>query len=265
MTIGEVRAMTTKEISIGVAGSLIASVLWLLMCLIINKIKNRKKKMLYKRIKEANVKSFFYDRDVLNSDSGSVGSYINGATKEVYLIGSWLTSSIKSEHSDFKETVLKKIESGVEFYFCFNNLNISVIRNYAMFINAKEKDVIESLYDTYKYLFEIKRALQAESKNKIHIYSHNQVLTTAFWALDISVERRSFYKIDHKVIKGEISHSYGFEFGDSKKGSFSKNITDGYMYVLNNSKELGDLKELLNESEEINDSEGHKIILDSFK
>lgn len=257
--------MTTKEISVGIAGSLIASVLWFFIVIIINKIRNRRKKMLYKRIKEANVKTFFYDRDVLNSDSGSVGSYIYNANKEVYLIGSWLTNSIKSTQSDFKEAVLKKIDSGVEFYFCFSNLNMNIIKDYAAFVNAKEKDIIESLYDTYKYLFDIKRSLQPESKSKVHIHSHGIMLTTTFWGLDIKDDKRAFYKLDHKVIKGEISHSYGFEFGSSKKCNFSRNIKDGYMKVLEESKEIFDFDELLKHSSEINNNADHKIIEDNFK
>lgn len=249
---------------IGIIASIIATIIGSIFTIIFTKIKNRKKAKLYKRIKEANLINFFYNRNVLNSDSGSVGDDIRRAEKEVILIGSWLTSS---NNEEFRRAICERVEAGVEFYFCFNNLDYNTIDIYAKFINSNVEDIVQSLYNTYAKIFEIKKSLSAESKNKIHIFSHNQMLITAFWGFDTNHKKtkKRRYKLDHKLVKGEISHSYGLEFCYTKKCEFASNIRDAYMFVLNKANSLNGIIDLLNESSKINEKNKHDIVEKNFK
>ncbi|MDC7291810.1 hypothetical protein NXH76_29005 [Blautia schinkii] len=251
------------EIMTSIIAAMIVTMIGSIGTIIFTKIKNRKKANLYKRIKEANLVNFFYDRNVLNSDSGSVGDDIKRAEKEVFLIGSWLTSA---NNEEFRRAVCERAEAGVEFYFCFNKLDYNTIEIYAKFINSNVEDIVQSLYNTYARVFEIKKELSAEPRNKIHIYSHNQMLVTAFWGFDINHKKakKRRYKLDHKLVKGEISHSYGIEFCYTKKCEFSSNIRDAYMFVLDNANKLDNIDDLLNESSQINKNM-HDIINKNFK
>lgn len=259
MTKGELKLMINKSFFIAILTSIIATIIINTVIFLINKIKNRKKRTLNKRIKEANIKAFFYNRKILREDSGNVGRDIERAENHVYLIGSWLSTSL---NDNFEEAIIEKVEAGVEFFFCFNDLNLNVIEIYERYLNVKKEDVIKSLHNTYQKLFEI-RSKSAEIANKIHIFCHNQMIPTTFWGIDIEDKQNSYYKLDHKVIKGDISSSYGLDYGYSK--DFSENIKTGYIYVLRDSTEIFNLSDVERISADANKNKDISIITDNFK
>lgn len=251
--------MTKEGFLWSIVASIIATIILNIIIYIIQRIRNRKRNTLNKRLREANVKAFFYNRKVLREDSGGVGEDIAYAENHVYLIGSWLSTSL---NKDFEEAVIAKVESGVEFFFCFNGLDLNIIQTYSYYMNGKNENVIKSLYNTYNKLFEIKNR-STEISKKIHIHLHNQMLPTTFWGIDTDNKENSYYKLDHKVVQGEISSSYGLQYGYSKE--FSENIKDAYMYVFNNSKEVYSLKEILENGKEINKDIDCNILTQNFK
>lgn len=251
--------MTKEGFFWSIIASIIATIILNIIIFIIRRIRNRKRNTLNKRLREANVKAFFYNRKVLREDSGGVGEDIAYAENQVYLIGSWLSTSL---NKDFEEAVIEKVESGVEFFFCFNGLDLNIIQTYSYYMNGKKENVIKSLYNTYNKLFEIKNR-STEISKKIHINFHNQMLPTTFWGIDIDNKEKAYYKLDHKVIQGEISSAYGFQYGYSKE--FSENIKGAYMYVFNNSKEVYSLKEILEDGKEINKDKDCVILTQNFK
>ena len=76
-----------------------------------------------KRIKEAGVIKFYYDRKVLSSDIGSIGDFVSSAKHSVIYVGCWLSSSLKQ---DLIKSVLKKAEEGILFTFCLKNYQIEL-------------------------------------------------------------------------------------------------------------------------------------------
>lgn len=250
--------MTKEGFFWSIIASIIATIILSTTIHIIQRIRNRKRNTLNKRLKEANIKAFFYNRKILREDSGDVGEDIKHAEKHVYLIGSWLSTSL---NKDFEETVIAKVESGVEFFFCFNGLDLNIIQTYSNYMNGKKENVIKSLYNTYNKLFEIKNR-STEISKKIHIHFHNQMLPTTFWGIDTDNKENSYYKLDHKVVQGEISSSYGLQYGYSK--NFSENIKDAYMFVFEKSKEVYSLKEILDEGLKLNNGKDCSILIENF-
>lgn len=251
--------MTNDTFFFNVFTSIIATIILNFIIYVIHRIRNRRRKALNKRLKEANVKAFFYNRKVLREDSGGVGEDIAHAESHVYLIGSWLSTSL---NKDFEEAVIAKVESGVEFFFCFNDLDLNIIETYSRYMNGKKENIIKSLYNTYSKLFELKNK-SAEVSKKIHVYCHNQMLPTTFWGIDINNSKKSYYKLDHKVVQGEISSSYGLQYGYSKE--FSDKIREAYMYVFNKSEEVYSLKEILDAGINLNNGQNCSILIQNFK
>ena len=87
------------------------------------------------------------------------------------------------------------------------------------------------------------------------------MLPTTFWGIDI--DSNPYYKLDHKVIKGEISSSYGLQFGYSK--DFSENIKKAYMYVFKNSTEVNNISKILADGKTVNNGKDCSILDANFK
>ncbi len=191
--------------------------------------KSVKKRRVYKRIREAKVITFFYNRAILRTDAGTVRDYIERATNEVYLIGCWLSTTLNDE--DLKNVIIEQIDKGVAFYFCFSGWEDSALTMYSRYFNMSREDVIESLYSSYDMLLSIRESLPIELRKNLNILYHNQLVVTALWAADPK-SQNALYKLDHRVIRGDVKSAYGFEFYSSPKCQFDDTIWKGYKEVL---------------------------------
>ena len=141
-------------------------------------IKQIKKIRVYKRIREAKVITFFYNRAILRTDKNKfknnillkeiyrkVSCEIERANNEVYLIGCWLSTTLNDE--DLKNVIIEQIDKGVAFYFCFSGWEDFALTMYSRYFNMSQKDVIESLYSSYDMLLNIRQSLPIELRKNL--------------------------------------------------------------------------------------------------
>lgn len=189
-----------------------------------------------KRIKEAGVVTFFYDRKVLQKDAGTIGDYVSKAQMEVYYVGCWLSSSLNS--LDLSNVILERAKCGVKFYFCVISPKSVLIDKYSEYFNESRDELVNKLVGTLHMLFRIKGDLPAEYRKNVKIFIHDQIITTSFWAIDPEDEKRALLQLDHKIIKNMRFNSYGMEIKVSRKSKFADEVKKGYFSVIEGATEL---------------------------
>lgn len=189
-----------------------------------------------KRLKEAGIVTFFYDRKVLQKDAGTIGDYVNKAQMEVYYVGCWLSSSLNS--LDLSNAILERAKCGVKFYFCVISPDSVLIDKYSEFFNESRDELINKLIGTLHMLFRIKSDLPIEYRKNVKIFIHDQIVTTSFWAIDPEDEKKALLQLDHKIIKNMRFNSYGMEIRVSKKSRFAEEVKKGYFSVIEGATEL---------------------------
>lgn len=189
-----------------------------------------------RRLSEAGVITFFYNRKILQSDAGTIGEFASYAKKEIVYVGCWLSSSLND--LDLKETLIKKASEGVTIKLCIISPTTENLTRYAFFFGETENDIKIKINATINAVKRIHDALPPQYRQNIKLYAHDQMLTASFWAIDHSIEKRAIFQIDHKVTTAARYHSYGMEIVYSKKSNFANEIKKGYFQILNRSQQI---------------------------
>lgn len=189
-----------------------------------------------KRVKEAGIVTFFYDRKVLQSDVGTIGDYVKKAKAEVYYVGCWLSSSLNS--LDLSNAILEKAQKGVKFNFCVISPESILIDKFSEFFDETRDELIGKLNGTLKMLFKIKEDLPESLRKNVKIYIHDKIITASFWAIDPDDEKNALFQLDHKIFKNTRFNSYGMELKYSSKSNFAKEVKKGYFAVFDKAKEV---------------------------
>lgn len=184
-----------------------------------------------KRIQEAGVVKFFYDRKVLAEDVGPIGTFINQAKFDVTYVGCWLSTSLKQNLID---VVKEKALNGVVFRFCLHAPKTGAIQEYASFFNLDVVSVNTQLEDSILALNNLKESLPIEKRKNIQIYAHSEMITTSFWILD-NAKDNAIIQLDFKLVHSTSRwFSFGFEVIRSESKLFD-NIKKSYLSVIANS------------------------------
>jgi len=183
-----------------------------------------KYKKAQKRIKEAGVTKFYYDRKVLSLDVGSIGDFVGTASKNVTYVGCWLSSSLKQ---DLTQKIIQKVMEGVVFVFCLHAPGTQAIQEYASFFGLDEISVNTQIEDSILTLYNTKNSLPPELSHNIQIYWHSEMITTSFWLID-----NAKIQLDFKLVK-TVSRwfSFGVEIIPSS-ADFFENVKSSYLAVI---------------------------------
>ncbi len=185
-----------------------------------------------KRIKEAGVVKFYYDRKVLAEDVGSIGDFINSARRNVTYVGCWLSSSLKQ---DLIEVMKDKAINGVKFVFCIHAPRTGAIREYASFFNSDEISVNTRIEDSILALYRAKCELPSEVSENIKIFWHTEMITTSFWLIDDET-KNSKIQLDFKLVNSTSRwFSFGMEIIKASSGMFD-NVRKSYLSVIEEKK-----------------------------
>lgn len=181
-----------------------------------------------KRIKEAGVIKFYYDRKVLSSDIGSIGDFVSSAKHSVIYVGCWLSSSLKQ---DLIKSVLKKAEEGILFTFCLHAPRTQAIQEYSSFFGSDELSINTQIEESILTLWDAKNKLPKELSDRIKIYWHSEMITTSFWLIDNETAIQKL-QLDFKLVK---TKSRWFSFGVEaipSSSEFFNNVKDSYLSVI---------------------------------
>lgn len=190
-----------------------------------------------KRVAEAGVVTFYYNRKILQSDAGTIGDYIATAQKSVLHVGFWLSSSLTSQN--LEKAVLEAINRGVHLQFCILSPKSALIEAYTRFFDTPEENILSSINNTLAKLMAIKKSLPPDKQDNLKIYTHNEIVTASFWVIDREDSDKCMVQIDHKIIYNPRYSSYGMEIKPSSdRKEFAQSFMDGYVKVVLNSEEL---------------------------
>lgn len=181
-----------------------------------------------KRIKEAGIVKFYYDRKVLASDVGSIGEFVGSATQNVTYVGCWLSSSLKQ---DLVKVVLKKARDGVCFTFCLHAPRTGAIEEYASFFNSDNVSISTQIEDSIVALYQLRSRLDEKYRQNIRIFWHSEMITTSFWLIDSDTSNAKI-QLDFKIVKSSSRwFSFGMEIIESSSELF-ENIKNSYLSVI---------------------------------
>jgi hypothetical protein len=186
-----------------------------------------------KRIKEAGVVTFFYNRATLTNDVGTIGHYIKKANRELIYIGCWLSGALNAQ--DATEAIIEQCKKGVECKFCVLSPNSPLIEYYAKFFDIPTASLIEKSRSALATLSRIRANLPNTDRHKLKIFIHDEFVNTSFWIIDPGMDN-SIIQLDHKLFGRSRQFSYGFEI--LRKNDFYENIRDSYFKILSNSNDL---------------------------
>jgi hypothetical protein len=227
-----------NEVTFAIITSIAATIIWTIWVTFVKKVKNTKRisyKNSIKRIKEAGVITFFYNRESLTKDVGTIGAYIKKANRDITYIGCWLSGALNAQ--DAVEAIVKQCTNGVECKFCILSPNSPLIDYYSNFFDITPSDLKEKTTSTIAKLYRIKSNLPDTKKHKLKIYIHDEFVNTSFWIIDPGLEN-SIIQMDHKLFGRSRLFSYGFEIINKPENDFYENIQDSYFKLLAKSNEL---------------------------
>lgn len=190
-----------------------------------------------KRVAEAGVVTFYYNRKILQSDAGTIGDYIATAKKSVLHVGFWLSSSLTAQN--LEKAVVEAINRGVTFEFCILSPDSPLIEYYKNFFEVADNEtLISNIKNTLAKLMAIKNNLSPDKQRNFKIYTHNDIVTASFWVIDRNDDDNCMVQIDHKIISNPRYSSYGMEIKPSTdRKEFAESFIDGYTKVLLRAKE----------------------------
>jgi len=196
-----------------------------------------------KRIKEAGIVTFFYDRKVLQADAGTIGEFVAKAKIEVYYVGCWLSSSLNS--LDLSNQILEKATKGIKFHFCVISPKSILIDKFSQFFNVSSNELKNRLNDTINMLFRIKDNLPLEFRKNIKVYIHDEIITASFWAIDPENRNNAIIQLDHKISRGNRFNSYGMEIKYTDNSKFANEIKKGYFSIIEKANEIKESNEII--------------------
>ncbi len=188
----------------------------------------------HKRIKEAGVIKFYYDRKVLASDVGTIGDFVSSAKRSVVYIGCWLSSSIKQ---DLIKIVQEKAKEGVLFTFCLHAPRTQAIEEYASFFGSDELSINTQIEESLLTLWDAKNSLPKNVSENIKIYWHSEMITTSLWLIDNESADQKL-QLDFKLVKTKCRwFSFGIEAIPSSSDFFN-NVKESYLSVVEEKNEI---------------------------
>lgn len=184
-----------------------------------------------KRVAEAGMVTFYYNRKVLQSDAGTIGDYIATAKKNVLHVGFWLSSSLTAQN--LEKAVVDAINRGVTLEFCVLSPDSPLIDHYTKFFDTGKENILSSINNTLSKLVAIKNSLSADKQRNFKLYTHSEIVTASFWVIDRDDPDNCMVQIDHKIISNPRYSSYGMEIKPSTdRKEFAESFIEGYTKVL---------------------------------
>ena len=186
-----------------------------------------KYKLAKKRIQESGVVKFYYDRDVLRRDMGSIGDFVSMAKSDVTYVGCWLSSSLTSQN--LASAIKRLVKKGICFSFCLISPDSNMLENFASFFSTDVKSVKLQIEDSILCLYQIVEELPIEYKDRVKIYCHREMILTSFWLIDKDSDKSKF-QLDFKLVKTPRWFSFGIEA--IKEGKLYENVVQSYLSVI---------------------------------
>lgn len=235
---------TIKEFLQGKGMDILLSLFWLLLTAIVTYTWHKLKANKYftyrkpkKRIREAEIVTFYYDRKVLQSDAGTIGDYVRKARQSVVYVGFWLSSSLGSQ--DLAKAIRDAIAKGITMEFCLLAPDAEAVKFYEPYFEMPASEIVMRIQNSIDQLKKIKNDLPANLQRQLKIYVHNEIVTSSFWVVDRDDFQNCRVQVDHKIIANPRFSSYGFEIQrTSEKNEFATAFINGYLSVLTRSKEI---------------------------
>ncbi|MDE7329565.1 MAG: toll/interleukin-1 receptor domain-containing protein [Clostridia bacterium] len=189
-----------------------------------------KYKKAQKRIAEAGVEKFFYDRKVLMEDVGTIGQFVSSAKYSVTYIGCWLSSSLKQ---DLIGAIKDLVQKGIKFEFCLFSPDSELMGSYASFFNSDKKSIKTRIEDSILTLYQVVEQVPKEYRGNIKLFFHREIITTSFWQIDKD-KPDSRIQLDFKLYNVPRHFSFGVEIvSNNNTNPFFKNVVESYMQLLN--------------------------------
>ena len=180
-----------------------------------------------KRVEEAGVVNFYYDRNVLSKDVGPIGDFVSKAKSDVTYVGCWLSSSLTSQN--LAAAIKKSVQKGIRFTFCLISPKSNMLENFASFFSTDALSIKIQIENSFLSLYKIIEELPKKDKDKVEIYCHNEMIITSFWVIDKDFED-SKLQLDFKLVKTPRWFSFGMEV--DKKGKLYESIMQSYLSVI---------------------------------
>lgn len=203
--------MNWHDFFMGVASSVVASIIITIVVAIVHRTKSTaiiKCRKAIKRVMETHMTDFYYNRDTLNNDMGSINQFLKKTKYEIYHIGFWLSNTL--DNQDLGSILKQQICNGIKVNICLLNPQSPLITYYADFMGYNVDDIKNKINATINTLTQVRRDLPNNLQENFKLYSHDKINTTSIWALDINSDT-SYIFIDHKLYNVNRFNTYGFE------------------------------------------------------
>lgn len=197
--------------------------------------KNRKKLKLVSRIKlfvninKSGMTHFYYNKDMLRRQLGTVGQEIGLAKKSFIYIGYTMSDIIKQ---DIEDAIIKAIiDRNVRFEFCILDESSEYTNMYAAYTGRELDQIKLSLKETRKMVDKIMNKLPNDKKDYIMILKHNMFIPSSCFLGDIN-DKTGWIHFNYKAPRAVKFHDFGFVVCINKEREFYENIKNSYLLIL---------------------------------
>ncbi len=200
--------------------------------------KNRKKLKFFSffklivNIKKSGMLYFFYNKDMLRKQLGTIGDEIGRAKTRFIYIGYTMSDIIRQ---DMEEALIKAInERDVSFEFCILDGESECANLYAMYTGREIDEIKVTLNKTAIIIERIRDKIKDDKKNHLKLLKHNLFITSSCFLIDIE-ESSGWIHFNYKAPKATKFQDFGFvltksKFYDKMKESYLDILADIYKY-----------------------------------
>lgn len=187
---------------------------------------------LFRNIKKSGMSVFFYNKDMLRQQLGTVGNEIAKARKQFIYIGYTMSDIVRQ---DLSEAIINAVTNdGVQFEFCILDEASESTALYAEYTGRDIEYIRVSLKNAEKMLENIRSQLPDDKKDFLKLYRHDKFIPSSCFLGDIQ-EEYGWIHFNYKAPGAAKLQDFGFilkksEFYDRMKSQYLSLLRDIYLY-----------------------------------
>lgn len=185
---------------------------------------------LIRSIKNSGMTHFFYNKDIMRKQLGTVGNEIGKAKKQFIYIGYTMSDIIRQ---DMEEAIIKAVnERNVHFEFCILDENSECASLYAKYTGRDIEQVALSIKETEKVINNIRRGVPEGKKEYVKLLKHDMFIPSSCFLGDIG-EESGWIHFNYKAPRAIKFQDFGFVLSVNKKSEFYDKMKASYLAILN--------------------------------
>lgn len=208
---------TINGLVIGVAGSLIASIIIGLAVMLYNGARGHRGIQQLLRLRkdtaQAGIINVFPNRDAYRThkDHGKAGEYVKKCKQELIYVGFWLAHGTEMESliETVKEICLEKKKVKIVL---LNPANKVLMKQMAEFLNMNRDEMVSRIENSINKFTDLQCELNKIGNNNLKVCVHNVPINYSAFMLDYADAKNTRILVDYKTYHQTRENSYGIEF-----------------------------------------------------